>query len=63
MSTSDCSLPPAGTELTRALDALVSTFEHMQVRYALIGGLAVIQHGRVRTTIDIDALINRLDHK
>ena len=51
------SLPPSGPELHRALDALVETFNEQNVRYAIIGGLAIIQHTRVRTTDDIDALL------
>lgn len=43
--------------LTQAFDALVGTFHARGVRYAIIGGLATIQHTRVRTTDDIDALL------
>ena len=35
----------------------MATFNERGVRYAIIGGLAIIQHTRVRTTDDIDALL------
>jgi hypothetical protein len=54
----DDSLPPSGSTLQQAFDALVSTLNEHQARYAIIGGLATIQHGRVRTTDDIDALLS-----
>lgn len=57
MPTSDDSLPPAGQTLRQAFEALVSTLNERGVRYAIIGGLAIIQHTRVRTTDDIDALL------
>ena len=43
--------------LRQAFEALVATFNEGGVRYAIIGGLAIIQHTRVRTTDDIDALL------
>jgi hypothetical protein len=43
--------------LHRAFEALVAVLEAHRVQYAIIGGLAVIQHARVRTTDDIDALL------
>lgn len=57
MSDADNGLPPSGTELGRAFDALVSTFNERGIRYAIIGGIATLQHTRVRTTDDIDALL------
>jgi predicted nucleotidyltransferase len=35
----------------------VTIFRERNVRYAIIGGIATIQHTRVRTTDDIDALL------
>lgn len=57
MPPSDDSLPPAGQTLRLAFEALVETLNARDVRYAIIGGIAVIQHTRVRTTDDIDALL------
>lgn len=57
MPTSDDSLPPAGQTLHRAFEALIGALNESKVRYAIIGGLAVIQHARVRTTDDIDVLL------
>lgn len=57
MPNSDSSLPPSGPTLRRAFEALVATFNARGIRYAIIGGLATIQHTRVRTTDDIDALL------
>jgi hypothetical protein len=37
--------------------SLVQTLDACSVRYAIIGGIATIQHGRVRTTADIDVLL------
>jgi len=53
----DDSLPPGGQTLRQAFEALVNTLNEAGVRYAIIGGLAVIQHTRIRTTDDIDALL------
>lgn len=58
MPNTDDSLPQTGPTLQRAFDALVEVLKQHQVRYAIIGGLAMIQHTRVRTTDDIDALLN-----
>jgi predicted nucleotidyltransferase len=55
--TSNDFVPPGGQTLQEAFEALVSTFNERGVRYAIIGGLATIQHTRVRTTDDIDALL------
>ena len=57
MSNSDSSLPPSGQTLKQALRSLVDTLDARSVRYAIIGGIATIQHGRVRTTADIDVLL------
>ena len=57
MPNADDSLPPSGPTLRQAFDALVATFNERGVRYAIIGGIAIIQYTRVRTTDDIDALL------
>ena len=57
MPSADDSLPPSGPSLQTAFEALVATFNERGVRYAIIGGIAMIQHARVRTTDDIDALL------
>lgn len=57
MPRSDDSLPPSGPTLLQAFEALIATFNARGIRYAIIGGLATIQHTRVRTTDDIDALL------
>lgn len=57
MPASDNSLPPAGSTLRQAFEALVTTLNDRRIRYAIIGGLAMIQHVRVRTTDDIDVLL------
>jgi predicted nucleotidyltransferase len=54
----DDSLPPSGPTLLRAFESLVSILNERKIHYAIIGGLAVIQHTRVRTTDDIDALLS-----
>lgn len=54
----DDSLPPSGQALQQAFEALVAVLNQRGVRYAIIGGLAIIQHTRVRTTDDIDALLS-----
>lgn len=58
MSSADDSSLPNAPAFRRAFDALVSTLNARQARYAIIGGVAVFQHTRVRTTEDIDALLN-----
>ena len=58
VSDADNSLPPSGQTLTQALNSLVRTLEALSVRYAIIGGIATIQHTRLRTTNDVDALLN-----
>src|SRR5438105_4691244 len=57
VSDADKSLPPSGSTLRRAFDALIATFNERGIRYAIIGGIATIQYTRVRTTDDIDALL------
>lgn len=57
MPSADDALPPGSQTLPRAFEALVTTFNERNIRYAIIGGLATIQHTRVRTTEDIDALL------
>ncbi|HEX5244131.1 MAG TPA: nucleotidyltransferase [Tepidisphaeraceae bacterium] len=57
MSDADNSLPASGKALKQALRSLVETLDASSVRYAIIGGIATIQHGRVRTTADIDVLL------
>lgn len=54
---SDKSLPPKGPTLRRAFEALIAAFEECGIRYAVIGGLATLQHTRVRTTDDIDVML------
>lgn len=58
MNNTDDSLPASGQTLLQAFEALVSILEQRKIRYAIIGGIAVIQHTRVRTTNDIDALLS-----
>lgn len=50
-------MPPSGPTLLRAFQALIQTLNERRVDYAIIGGLAVIHHGRIRTTEDIDVLL------
>lgn len=58
MTNADSSLPPSGQTLGQALKLLVTTLNARAVQYAIIGGIATIQHTRVRTTNDIDVLLN-----
>lgn len=44
-----------------ALVALRGLLQHVGVDYVLVGGLAVVHHGYVRTTRDIDLLVARGD--
>ena len=53
----DSSIPPSGQSLRQAFEALIGTFNERHIRYAIIGGIAILQHTRVRTTDDIDALM------
>jgi hypothetical protein len=57
VSDADKSLPPSGSTLQQAFKTLVTTFDERGIRYAIIGGIATIQHTRIRTTDDIDALL------
>ena len=57
MTNADDSLPPSGSTLQQAFKALIATFDQRAIHYAIIGGIATIQHTRVRTTDDIDALL------
>ncbi len=44
-------------ESTRAVESLAEAFDGRSIRYALIGGLAVILRGRPRFTRDVDFLL------
>jgi hypothetical protein len=57
VSKSENSLPPGGSTLQQAFEALVTTLNERGVRYAIIGGIATLQHTRLRTTEDIDAML------
>lgn len=57
MTNADDGLPPSGPALQQAFEALVSILNDRHVRYAIIGGLATLQHTRARTTDDVDALL------
>ena len=57
MSNAEDGLPPSGITLRPAFEALVATLNERGIRYAIIGGIAMIQHTRVRTTDDIDVLL------
>ena len=46
-------------ELHEELESLLRLFEKHQVDYALCGGLAVMIHGYVRATQDIDVLLRK----
>jgi hypothetical protein len=50
-------LPPNGPTIRKAFDTLAMTLRELGVRHAFIGGIAVMQHTRVRTTDDIDVLV------
>jgi hypothetical protein len=54
---SDSSLPASGQALKQAMTSLIDTLNGRSVHYAIIGGVATIQHGRVRTTSAIDVLL------
>lgn len=53
----DDSLPPNGPTIRRAFETLTAALQERGIRHAFIGGLAVTQHTRVRTTDDIDVLL------
>ena len=44
--------------LEQALGAVVEALERRRLRYALIGGLALAQHGVIRATQDVDLLLS-----
>ena len=48
--------------LSQDMKDLVALFEKYEVKYALIGGYAVIYYGVIRTTQDIDFLIKPEPH-
>lgn len=48
-------------DFRQSLDRLVEEFEAAQVRYALIGGVALGLLGHARATLDIDLLIHKDD--
>jgi predicted nucleotidyltransferase len=43
--------------LRRAFEALVPVLNERGIRYAIIGGIAAVQHVRIRATDDIDVLL------
>jgi hypothetical protein len=45
---------PLPDEAVRAVVSLAEAFDARSVRYALIGGLAVVLRGRLRFTQDVD---------
>jgi predicted nucleotidyltransferase len=55
-SVDECSTP-TGQPIHQAFAALAATLNERGVRYAIIGGMALIQHTRLRTTDDIDVLL------
>lgn len=48
-------------DFPRVVQAVATACEQHQVRYALIGGLALNALGRVRSTMDVDLLVHRDD--
>lgn len=44
-------------DISEELRALVAILDEQQVEYALCGGMAMAVHGQLRSTIDIDLLI------
>jgi hypothetical protein len=46
-------------DLIAELEALVDTFEHRGIGYAICGGLALALHGHPRATMGIDILLPR----
>ncbi|HMQ14367.1 MAG TPA: nucleotidyltransferase [Phycisphaerae bacterium] len=57
MPSSEDAWPRNASRLERALEALVRTLNERGIRYAIVGGIALTQHARVRTTVDIDVLL------
>jgi hypothetical protein len=47
------------SRVDRALPAVRRLFETAGAEYKLVGGLAVVHHGYVRTTEDVDILVDR----
>ncbi len=41
----------------RSVEAIVKALEHAGVRYLVVGGLAVVAHGHVRFTADVDLVL------
>ncbi|MDH5404167.1 MAG: nucleotidyltransferase [Candidatus Heimdallarchaeota archaeon] len=44
--------------MLKELKALVQVLSELSIPYVIVGGIAVIIHGRIRTTTDIDLIIN-----
>ena len=42
----------------RSVEAIVGALNHANVRYLVVGGLAVVAHGYVRFTADIDLILD-----
>jgi hypothetical protein len=40
-----------------SVEAIVRALNQHQVRYLIVGGLAVVAHGHVRLTVDIDLVL------
>jgi hypothetical protein len=40
------------------LEAILRALNEAQVRYLIVGGLAVVAHGYVRATVDVDIVLN-----
>jgi len=57
-SSDDNSPRSLGNELLATLRTVAEVLQRRSIRYALIGDLAVVARGRVRTTRDIDLLIS-----
>jgi hypothetical protein len=57
MPSGDNSSPRTEPTLQQAFSSLVSVLNERRVRYAIIGGIAILQHTRVRATEDIGALL------
>lgn len=56
-SSDNSSASSLGNELIATLRTVAAILQRRGVRYALMGGLAVVARGRVRTTKDIDLLM------
>jgi len=53
----------AVSTLIQQLLAVLAAFEQQRIRYAAIGGLAVVAHGVVRATEDLDFLVDAADRE